>query len=256
MHVLHRGVKGLFGVKVALDRTQPVSGILFQVSYHTTKPCLYTPDNLLKHLNEYMFIQGLILGFSIAAPVGPIGVLCIRRTLANGRLSGLFSGLGAASADAIYGLVAAYGLTVIASALVAHQNIIRLAGGLFLLYLGIRIIFSVPATISSDSSSNGLLGDYLSSFALTLTNPMTIISFGAVFAGLGLAAASAKTNTGIFLVAGVFIGSAIWWLLLSSVIAVLRNQVGPRWMTWINRISGVTITTFGLIALASIIQLF
>lgn len=202
-----------------------------------------------------MFVQGLILGFSIAAPVGPIGVLCIRRTLANGRLSGLLSGLGAASADAIYGTIAAYGLTVITMALISHQDKIRLAGGLFLLYLGIRIFFSPPASMSSGSLSKGLLSDYFSSFALTLTNPMTIISFGATFAGLGLTMASDKTNAGIFLVAGVFTGSAIWWVMLSSIVAVVRRQVSSRWMSWLNRVSGIIILTFGLLALASIFQL-
>lgn len=131
-------------------------------------------------------IKGVIIGFSIAAPVGPIGVLCIRRTLAEGRLSGFLSGLGAATADATYGIIAGFGLTSIANFLIGQQLWLRLIGGLFLCYLGIKTFKTTTLDETISSKKQGLLGNYFSAFLLTITNPMTIISFAAVFAGLGI----------------------------------------------------------------------
>ncbi len=204
-------------------------------------------------MDPLFFLRGLLLGFSIAAPVGPIGVLCIRRTLANGRASGLVSGLGAASADAIYGSVAAFGLTVISSFLVERQTALRLVGGLFLLYLGIRTLLARPATESANVASSSLGGDYASTLFLTLTNPMTIISFAAVFAGLGLTA-SAGFGSALLLVAGVFSGSALWWLLLVTIVSLVRQRLTPASLRWVNVFSGVIITAFGLIALGSLLR--
>src|SRR6185312_8691316 len=135
-------------------------------------------------LDVGLFVRGAILGFSIAAPVGPIGVLCIRRTLAGGRLVGLLSGLGAATADACYGAIAAFGLTAVSSRLVGHQDALRIVGGLFLLYLGIRTFFAAPAQTAKSGQRRQLLSNYLSTLGLTLTNPTTILSFVALFAGL------------------------------------------------------------------------
>ncbi|MHC1781231.1 MAG: LysE/ArgO family amino acid transporter [Anaerolineaceae bacterium] len=204
-----------------------------------------------------MFLQGLLLGFSIAAPVGPIGVLCIRRTLAGGRLHGFISGLGAATADGCYGLVAAFGLTALSGALLAWQTPIRLLGGLFLLYLAARIFFTpLPRDASAETpapKNASLAGDYLSTFLLTLSNPMTILSFTAIFAGLGLAARAGTFNESTLLVAGVFAGSAAWWLTLSLGVGFLRSRVSPNVMAWINRGSGLIIAAFGLAALVSIL---
>ena len=147
------------------------------------------------------FGRGLVIGFAIAAPVGAIGVLCIRRTLADGRLTGFVSGLGAATADALYGAVAALGLTAISSALVAHQATVRLVGGLFLCYLGVRTALAAPATTGATGARRGLLAAYGSTLALTLTNPSTILSFAAVFAGLGLADAPGDRQAAGLLVA-------------------------------------------------------
>ncbi len=132
--------------------------------------------------------KGLVIGFSIAAPVGPISVLCIRRTLAKGRLSGIVSGLGAATADAVYGCVAVLGLTFISNGLINQQVWLRLIGGLFLCYLGIKTFFAKPAKRTALAGGNSLAGAYTSTFFLTLTNPMTILFFAAVIAGFGLAA--------------------------------------------------------------------
>jgi threonine/homoserine/homoserine lactone efflux protein len=198
-------------------------------------------------------LRGIILGFSIAAPVGPIGVLCIRRTLAEGRGSGLASGLGAATADAIYGCVAGLGLTFISSYLVSQQVWLRLVGGAFLCYLGIRTFLARPADQAAPAQGNGLIGAYGSTFLLTLTNPMTILSFAAAFAGLGLADTGGEYGSAATLVLGVFLGSTLWWLGLSSVVSLLRARLNARALRWVNRASGVIIAGFGLIALLSLV---
>jgi threonine/homoserine/homoserine lactone efflux protein len=197
-------------------------------------------------------LRGLVIGFSIAAPVGPIGVLCIRRTLAEGRVSGLVSGLGAATADAIYGCIAGFGLTFISSFLVSQQVWLRLIGGVFLCYLGLKTFLARPAEEAASAEGRGLIGAYVSTFFLTLTNPMTILSFAVIFAGLGLGSASGNYISAGLLVSGVFIGSALWWLMLSGGIGLLRTRFNLQGLRWVNRISGIIITGFGLIALLSV----
>jgi len=199
-----------------------------------------------------LLLRGITLGFSIAAPVGPIGALCIRRTLAKGRASGLVSGLGAATADAIYGCLAAFGLTFISSFLVTQQGWLRLVGGAFLCYLGIRTFLTRPTDQAAPARGKGLVGAYASTFLLTLTNPMTILSFTAVFAGLGLADTGGEYGSAATLVLGVFAGSALWWLGLSSVVSLFRTRFDARALRWVNRASGTIIAGFGLIALLSI----
>src|SRR3712207_2953311 len=132
-----------------------------------------------------LFLEGIIIGLAIAAPVGPIGVLCIRRTLADGRTSGFVSGLGAATADAVYGAIAAFGLTLITDFLLGGASWLRLVGGAFLLYLGIKTFLARPAERAAEVRGGGLPGAYASTLFLTLTNPTTILSFVAIFAGLG-----------------------------------------------------------------------
>lgn len=199
-------------------------------------------------------IRGLILGFSIAAPVGPIGVLCIRRTLASGRTVGFISGLGAATADMCYGAIAAFGLTAISGLLVAQSGWIRLIGGIFLCYLGVRTLLSKPTASAASTRRYGLAGAYASTLLLTLTNPSTILSFVAIFAGLGLASTSGGYGTSALLVLGVFLGSALWWLLLSTGVSLLRSRLDLRALRWVNRLSGVILLGFGLLALLSLIQ--
>lgn len=197
-------------------------------------------------------LRGIVIGFSIAAPVGPICALCIRRTLVGGRLVGFVSGLGAACADAIYGAVAAYGLTAISGALVGQSVWLRAIGGAFLLYLGVRTFLAAPARVTSAASIRGLASAWASVFFLTLTNPATIISFVAVFAGLGLAAGASGT-TAAALVAGVFLGSAAWWVTLSLGLGGFRERLGETALRWVNRASGVVIALFGVAALASVL---
>ena len=200
-------------------------------------------------MNLGLLLRGIVIGFSIAAPVGPIGVLCIRRTLADGRAAGLATGLGAATADSLYGCLAAFGLTALTGALVGAQTWIRLIGGAFLLYLGVRTFLAKPSGRAAEARGSGLLSDYASTFLLTLTNPMTILSFVAVFAALGLGTTHPEPLAAAVLVLGVFVGSAIWWLTLSGGVSLLRTRFDEAKLRWVNRASGAIITAFGAAAI-------
>ena len=196
------------------------------------------------------FFKGIVIGFSIAAPVGPIGLLCIQRTLTGGRLIGLISGFGAASADAVYGMIAAFGLTVVADVMMAHQFWLRLLGGLFLCYLGARTWRAKPAeqAASADKCARPLSA-YASVFFLTLTNPITILAFAGIFAGVGMSGAS---GSAALMMAGVFCGSMLWWTILSSVTGLMHGKISPQTLAWVNRCAGGIIGAFGLVALCSV----
>jgi len=243
------------------------------VRFNSRSPALQCRERVLQlsmnvrsSVDPSLALRGLLLGFSIAAPVGPIGVLCIRRTLIDGWRIGLLSGLGAATADATYGAVAAFGLTAISTLLVSGQLWLRLIGGIFLCYLGLRTMLakSVPASTPDASAQaaaqtaaherNGLIA-YASTVGLTLTNPATILSFAAIFAGLGLGSGSRSYLGAALLVLGVFVGSALWWLILSSTVSVLRARFRPGAITWVGRASGGVLLAFGLLALASVVNL-
>lgn len=198
-----------------------------------------------------LFLQSLGIGLSIAAPVGPIGLLCIRRSIHGGAWLGFASGLGAAVADAMYGCVAAFGLTAISALLVEYQSALRLIGGAFLCYLGIRTFLAKPSENRDDTTDTGKWSAFASTLVLTLTNPMTIIMFAGVFAALGLAGQKQNYSSASVMVFGVFLGSAAWWLLLSFSAGWMRDRVGPKTMFLINRVSGVIIVAFGLAALWS-----
>ena len=201
-----------------------------------------------------LFGKGLLLGFSIAAPVGPIGILCIRRTLAYGRVSGFVSGLGAATADACYGAVAAFGLTAVSNWLLSFQSELTFIGGVFLCYLGWRLFFARASGQSAEAGRTGLISDYLSTVGLTITNPMTILSFAAVFAGMGLGNAGGDYASAAVLVLGVAIGSSLWWLTLSSAVHRLRERFSLDGIRWVNQLSGGILFLFGLAAFFSFIQ--
>jgi len=192
--------------------------------------------------------SGFLVGLSVAATVGPMAVLCIRRTLAEGRRAGLATGLGVATADGCYGLVAGLGLTVVSGALLGVQVWLRLIGGGFLCYLGLRTLRAAPAERAANAPGPSLPRAYVSALALTLTNPLTILSFAAIFAGLGVATGGGYEMAAV-LVLGVFVGSASWWVILTSVVVALRGRVTPRGLRWVNRVSGAVILGFGLIAL-------
>lgn len=180
-------------------------------------------------------------------------MLCIRRTLADGRVYGLVSGLGAASADAIYGFIAAFGLTFISELLIDNRAVLSLVGGLFLLYLGIRTFRARPAAnAAAVNAQPGLIAAYASTFFLTLTNPMTILSFAAIFAGVASPVATTRAAAAV-LVLGVFGGSALWWLTLTGGVGLLRERFNARWMLAVNRLSGAIITAFGVLALSRLV---
>jgi threonine/homoserine/homoserine lactone efflux protein len=199
------------------------------------------------------FLKGLIIGFIIAAPVGPIGVLCARRTLMFGRRAGFFSGMGAATADAIYGFVAAFGLTLVSDFLVGHNVLLRLVGGSLLCILGVKALVASPASkIDYTRSFSKFAGMYSSTFFLTLTNPMTIFSFAAVFTGFGLAGVKGSVFSSSALILGVFLGSAVWWLFLVGIVTIFNRRFHSDQLRWVNFISGGIIIASGILALLSL----
>lgn len=195
------------------------------------------------------FIKGMAIGFLIAAPVGPIGVLCIRRSMTDGFRAGLATGMGAATADAAYGCVAGFGLTAVSDFLVTRQSVLELFGGMFLCYLGIRTFARHPAEEAANVGGGRLLTAYLSAVVLTLANPATILSFAAVFLGLGIGAAPGYGRA-CALVLGVFTGSAMWWVILSSGVGWMGSRLWQGWTRSINRMSGAVLVIFGLCAVA------
>lgn len=217
-------------------------------------------------MDATFLLRGIIIGFSIAAPVGPIGILCIRYTLTRGMSAGFISGLGAATADALYGCIAGFGLSFISSFLINQAFWLRLIGGIFLCYLGVKTFLAQsdrkqwsdaenPSdTVETTSAAkianrNNLASTYASTLFLTLTNPMTILSFVTIFAGLGLADSSKSYGSAIILVSGVFTGSAAWWLLLSIGVGAFRSQFDVDRLQWINKLAGAIIVAFGVVAL-------
>lgn len=193
-----------------------------------------------------MLIKGVLLGISIAAPVGPVGILCIQRTLKKGFSSGFFSGLGAASADLIYGALAAFGALWLGSAIENIQTPLRLVGGIVLILLGIRGFVQKEERAAEIRERKGYFGDYLSTFLLTLTNPITILSFTAVYASLGLNEGGGNLGQMMWLVVGVFSGSALWWLFLSALVAFLREKIPPTFYRIINLAAGLMLVAFGI----------
>ncbi|HEX2753829.1 MAG TPA: LysE family transporter [Candidatus Limnocylindrales bacterium] len=200
-------------------------------------------------MDPTFLVRGLAIGFTVAAAVGPISLLTMRRTIAHGRVYGLVSGLGVASADASYGAVAAFGLTAITTALVGARTALALVGGAFLVWLAIRTIRARPASSAALADDRpGLPGAFISIYGLTMTNPMTILSFAGIFAGLGLGGRGGVDAA--LLTLGVFLGSSLWWVVLTAIVARLRERITPRALLWINRVSGSVLLGFGVVAIA------
>ena len=198
-------------------------------------------------------LRGFLLGFTIAAAVGPISLLVIRRTLTDGQAYGMVSGLGVATADATYGAIAAFGLGVVTTVLVGARQVLGLVGGAFLLWLAWQTIRAAPAEAAATSGPRrrGYAAAYLSILALTLANPMTILSFGALFAGLGIP--SGTTSEAALVVLGVLLGSTTWWAVLTTIVGRLRARVTPAWLRRINVVSGVVIAIFAVVSIASVL---
>lgn len=201
-------------------------------------------------MEHSLILKGLIIGFSLAVPIGPIGILCIHKTLKEGHLPGLVIGAGAATADAIYGCIAAFGLTVISDILISQELWLRLIGGGFLLFLGVKTFLAHPEEQATSSNGKGLFGSYVSTFLLTLTNPLTIFAFVGIFTALGLGNGLSYFSAWT-LVLGVFTGSCTWFLVLSYSVTLFRKKFNSVGIVWLNKISGVLIIIFGIIAIIS-----
>jgi threonine/homoserine/homoserine lactone efflux protein len=208
-------------------------------------------------------IKGLLIGLSISAPLGPIGILCMNRTLTEGPRMGFICGLGAATADALYALAGTIALSAIAQWIVDDRVALRILGGVFLVYLGARTFMRPTIVLPASGKIPSVLppgwhAAFTSTFLLTLANPLTLMSFAALFAGLGVVPASIVSGPGsaaAALVVGVFLGSALWWLILSSVIGRLRHLIGVNTLTVINRLCGTVLTAFGIYALAALLPM-
>ena len=198
-------------------------------------------------------LRGLIIGFTIAAAVGPITLLVIRRTIDHGGVYGFASGLGVATADATYGGIAAFGLTAITSVLVSSHAVLGIVGGTVIAVLGVRTMLSRPSGPALDTERPGMAGAFASIYALTMTNPLTIVLFAGVFAGIGLAAGSSFVDAAA-LTLGVWAGSTLWWVLLCSVVAWVRGRVSTSALLWVNRISGAALVVFGIVAVVSALR--
>ena len=199
-------------------------------------------------------VNGMVVGFSASIPLGPIGVLCIQKTINKGRMSGFMSGMGAASADTIYAIIAGFGLSFITNFIVSQQLVLRIIGAIILFYLGIRIFRTNPAIQirREGRKSKNILADYFSILFLTLSNPLTIFLFGAVFAGFGIIEGNADFKSVLFLVTGVFIGALTWWTLLTGVVNLFRSKFRLKRIWWINKITGILIMVFSVLALVSV----
>jgi threonine/homoserine/homoserine lactone efflux protein len=196
------------------------------------------------------FLKGFLIGISIAAPVGPIGLLTIRRTLAFGRIAGFMSGLGAATADAVFGSIAAFGITAISSVLIGAKVYLGVVGGIFLIYLGWQTFVSKPAEQAAESRATSLGVIYFSTFLLVLTNPISILYFTAIISSVGAAGNLVSAAAMVF---GVFLGSVMWWFFLSFIASLLKSRINPTNLKLVNQVSGFVIAAFGAWAVASVL---
>jgi threonine/homoserine/homoserine lactone efflux protein len=198
---------------------------------------------------QNLFVKGLIVGFCLAAPVGPIAALCVQRTIAKSWLSGVVSGLGAAAADALYGAVAAFGATIISEFLINERNWLQRIGGVILILMGLRLRMMKPKPRENSINGNGkgLTGDFLSTLMLTLTNPMTFVAFAAVFTTMGIGVVRGRPILTAELVGGVFLGSALWWIILCGGAHLLRSHFDFRKLVTINRATGVFVIAVGVV---------
>jgi len=195
-----------------------------------------------------LYARMFVIGIAVAAPVGAMGVLCIQRTLAHGWRAGIATGAGIATADGTYAALAAFGVAAVSQWLVALQTPARVVGGVVLIWLGWRAIVTPPAhkaASAADSTHPAKL--YATAWGLTLTNPMTIMAFAAIFASAGLAAQTGARAAAVATL-GVLSGSLSWWIVLVTGTALARHAAGDRVLAWVNRVSGVAIAAFGVFA--------
>lgn len=201
-----------------------------------------------------LLLKGMLVGLIIAVPAGPVGVLCIRRTIFHGRLAGFVSGFGAATADAVFGIIAGFGLTVISDLLLGYQDWLRVIGSAFLLLIGLKAFGADPlAGTQSQRDPESLVADFASTFFLTITNPITILAFLAIFAGIGFTGEEATLGRAAVLVLGVWLGSLLWWAALAFGAGMLRLSFRRIHLVWINRGSGGILVVSGVALLGSVL---
>jgi threonine/homoserine/homoserine lactone efflux protein len=199
------------------------------------------------------FLKGIVVGLVIAVPVGPVGVLCFRRTIFGGRTLGLVSGLGSAAADTIFGIIAGFGLTFVADWMHRYEDWLRLGGGAFLVAIGIAALRKEVADMEKpERSAETYAAAFASTFALTITNPVTILAFLGVFAAIGFAGEEVRLSHALFLIIGVALGSMLWWIGISLGAGRLRRSFGDRMLLWVNRISGALLLASGAAVLADL----
>ena len=191
------------------------------------------------------FIQGIIIGLTLAVPVGPISLLCIQRTIADGRLHGIISGLGVATADSFYAAITVFGLTVISSLIIAQHNLFRFLAGIILILIGIRVFLSVPAGVSAKSEHETYFKDYLSMVAIAIANPLTLVFFLVILPGFGVVIHGTTFLPAVEFVAGFFLGSTVWWIFLCGSVGSVRSRMSVKNLGLINRVSGLLISCFG-----------
>ena len=199
-----------------------------------------------------LLLQGILMGVVVAVPVGPLGLLCINRALALGPTYGLFSGLGVATADALAAAIAALSIALVSGFLSEYQLILRLFGGAFLCYLGYTIYMTEPVTQAPIKDINGLFGAYATTFLLTFSNPMTILSFVAIYAGWHVPSLAGQYVAAATLTIGVFIGSALWWVALFLGLEAFHEKFNLRFLFWVHRVSGSIIAGLGVVVLFSL----
>lgn len=206
-------------------------------------------------MSIYLLIEGILIGLVVAVPVGPLGLLCINRALMMGPVCGLFSGLGVATADALAAGIAALGISLISGLLMEHQHLLRLVGGIFLCYLGYKIYKTEPVAQARVNDANGLVNAYATTFFLTFSNPVTILSFVAIYAGWHVPSLHGRYIAAAILTAGVFTGSALWWVGLFIGLTTFHDRFSLRFLFWVHRVSGAVIAGFGIVVLLSLAPL-
>lgn len=199
------------------------------------------------------FAKGVFVGFVIAAPVGPVGIMCIHRSICQGKIAGYVSGVGAALADTLFGAIAAFGFSFLSGALIDHNDWLRFVGGTVLCLIGLRSVFTRKLPPPATPDRKDLVGDFVSAFLVTLTNPITVISFAAIYAAMNIPSLGSDIRWGVALTVGVFVGATAWWFLLTIVAGAFHGRVADRSVLWINRVSGGVIAVFGVLLLLSLL---
>lgn len=192
-----------------------------------------------------LLLKSIILGFSISAPVGPIGLLCIQRSLAQGRTAGFLTGFGAVAANIVYASIAVLGFSAVSAFLIQYELLLKIAGTIFLLYLGVKTILKKVPNQAAKLAGESKMAMFASTFFLMITNPVTILNFTAMFAGLGFGESQMSLQIAMLLISGVFIGATFWWMFLSIVVSLLTKSIRPHLAT-INKLAGLLIIGLAL----------